>query len=748
MSQINPNINNSSYNIEQQKQKQHLALNNHQASAQQPVRIPSFYYVPDSYHPSVKEMIKENPVYDMLLKPFVEHPIEVLGTWLVLGLGLDAYSNACSGEYERSLLKKAADLGDNIQNSKIVQSKPAQTVLKGFKTTGKYGKNAVQNSAILRAMKETPTMPEWPLVKSQMFNQKQEVVQDFIKITDALKLESAEIPQLKDLGINDYEKSMLKKVFNVQKISQIPEEQAVNQILLNRLGKTPDEIQKFQKLGASSTKAVKEEILKSMGLTTDKLKLIKDDVYGHYINDVKTATEKVKGKVRIGAGHYKGLGPLTKPFERTIGCDEIYNKLHSIMDGPKTSTGRFTAKMMQMIHRGLTFGGGKLGALIFIAPIAVEVAKNIKKADKDQKIGTAANSFVNNVSWVFTFPLALRILHAFGGIKHAGMGKDKVEQIRKLTEEFNKRVETTIIENGVKVPNPETFKTKLDYDLARAKVEKQIKALKTVEGQSIFTRGIRKLAGILTPDLCRLNSYRNSNFAANTARKLPAFFRNCAGIPIRVAAWVGLSMGVLDALLTKGTASIFGKSYDSMKQDERKDAIKTQEKFLKEDLNTRLYEAQRLKQYGTVVPQPQKQIITPQPQLQTVSSKGKTISETENENSLKRNIDTYTYIPSQDNKIPYYVNNSIDNYTYIPSEKNIIPHYVNENSQDNYTYIPSSECKIKSENKSEKERYIPSQKAANIEKTYDNSGIQSALDRAQKAEEKALRVLAGNFDGM
>ena len=69
------------------------------------------------------------------------------------------------------------------------------------------------------------------------------------------------------------------------------------------------------------------------------------------------------------------------------------------------------SKAMQMIHRGLTFGGGKLGALIFIAPLLVELGINVKKADKDQKIGTAANGFVDNISWVFTFPLALRMMH-------------------------------------------------------------------------------------------------------------------------------------------------------------------------------------------------------------------------------------------------------------------------------------------------------------------------------------------------
>ena len=102
-------------------------------------------------------------------------------------------------------------------------------------------------------------MPEWSTVKTQMFNQKQEVVQDFIRITEALKLDSAEAPSLKNIGLNDREITMLKKTFNVQKISQIPETEAVNQVLLDRLGKTPEEIKKIQGMGAASTKAVKTE---------------------------------------------------------------------------------------------------------------------------------------------------------------------------------------------------------------------------------------------------------------------------------------------------------------------------------------------------------------------------------------------------------------------------------------------------------------------------------------------------------
>lgn len=710
MTQINSNINIQNFAGQQQKQ-------------QQTVRIPNYYYVPDTYSPqSVKEVVKENPFYDMFLKPFVEHPVAVLATWLGLGVGLDAYSTACSGKYEDSLVKKAANFGDNIQNSKIIQNKPVQAVISGLDSVGNAGKKAVQNSAILRAMKDTPTMPEWSTVKTQMFNQKQEVVQDFIRITEALKLDSAEAPSLKNIGLNDREITMLKKTFNVQKISQIPKTEAVNQVLLDRLGKTPEEIKKIQGMGAASTKAVKTEILKEMGLDAEKLKLIKDDVYGKYINDVKTAAGKVKGKVKMGAGHYSWMGPLTKPFERTVGCDEIFNKLHSMSDGAKTGTGRFMSKAMQMIHRGLTFGGGKLGALIFIAPLLVELGINVKKADKDQKIGTAANGFVDNISWVFTFPLALRMMHSIGGIKNAGMGKEKVEQYRKLVEDFNKRVEPTILKDGIKVPNPNTFKTKHEYDVARSVVEKQLKELRTVKGQNIFTRGLRKLAGCITPDLCRLNSYRNSNFAANTARKVPAFFRNAAGIPIRFGIWGLISMGVLSAALTKCTTAIFGKSYDAMKQDERKADKKKQEKFLKEDLNQRLYDTQKAKQFGR---QP---AVQAQPPVQNIMT-------------TKGTSPYSSQIPTPDT--------DVDNYTYIPSQQNIIPHSIKNSKVDTYTYIPSQECTIKSDKVNEAQRkYIPSQAAANIQKTYDNSGLQSALDRAQKAEDKALRVLAGNFEGM
>ena len=69
---------------------------------------------------------------------------------------------------------------------------------------------------------------------------------------------------------------------------------------------------------------------------------------------------------------------------------------------------------------------------------------------------------------------------------------------------------------------------------------------------------------------------------------------------------------------------------------------------------------------------------------------------------------------------------------------------------DNYTYIPSSENIFANKKKNEEQvkKYIPSQIGAKFTKTFDNSGLTKALRRADLAEQKAVQILAGNFNGI
>ena len=723
MTQVNQNINQNLYNqqlyAQQQASQKQSVQRPIQNPVQQPVKIPSYYYVPENSL-NRKNFVETIKQYDMMgvVSPFVEHPLMVLASWLGLSVGIDAYSKACGGKYENSLVKKAANLGDSIENSSIVQSKPVQSVLSKISSAKNKFVNTAKKSAILRAMKNTPSMPEWSMVRSQMFDQKQEVVQDFLKITDTLNLDNSDEIKIKDLGITSKEKEMLKKTFNVKKISEIPNEKVVSQVLLERINRTPTQIKKIQALGADKTlDATKKELLKEMNITPEKLKNIKDDVFGKYVNDVISATKKAGNRIRIGAGHYGWMGPLTKPFERTVGCDEVYNKLFSMSKGgTKTATGRFMSKAMQMMHRGLTWGNGKLGALLFIAPILVEVASNVKKADKDQKVGTAIGGMVESSSWVLTIPLAVRILLSLGGAQYAGMSQDQVKAFRDKLTEFNNNVKNGVYKNDRKA-----------YDGAKKAVKDMLK----VKNQGIFTKGVRKLAQFLTMDLETFHGYKTSNGVMNIFRKVPNFFRNVVGVPMRLIVFGLLYMGLLDGAIKKCTTAIFGKSYDSTKQEENDSALKQQKQFLAEDLNRRLYEAQKIKQYGT-----QPQVLT-QAQPQTQQQKQMM--------SVRGKAQNSSAVPQI-----YPEVEKVDNYTYIPSQDNVIPNRPKNKGVDNYTYIPSSECKIPNNSKADEKqrRYIPSQQAANIQKTFDNSGLQSVLDRAQKAEDKALRVLAGNFDGM
>ena len=94
-----------------------------------------------------------------------------------------------------------------------------------------------------------------------------------------------------------------------------------------------------------------------------------------------------------------------------------------------------------------------------------------------------------------------------------------------------------------------------------------------------------------------------------------------------------------------------------------------------------------------------------------------------------------------------YTRKEVDNYTYVPSSKNVIPAPKGESKLDTYTYIPSQENTIKQDNETNpnKRTYIPSQMAANIQKTWDNSHLAGALERADRAEARAHRILAGDF---
>ena len=689
----------------------------------QPVRIPD-YYEPNE-RKGIKEILEENPMYSMGIKgffgPLIEHPFASLLTWFGCGFLLDKYTSACGGEYDKSLLKKVINFGDRIENSKFVQSKPMQSFLSLFKKSGEKGSNIIQKNSVLRAIWKTPTMPEWEIVKSEMIPQRQRVVHDFNQIVNVLKLNSEGYAGLNKLALDKSEKQILKDMAKILNT----EEKASSYIQLKRLGLSEKEIMSSISKADGGVADTKSAILKALGnKNADWLKKVHEDSFGDKINEVQAATKRVGNKVRIGLGDFKlfgqNLGPLTTPTKRVLSCDNVYNRLRSLdPENAATRTGRFMSRFMQMVHRGLTFGGGKLGVLLFIAPAFVETAINVHKAEPDQKIGTGVSNLVNHISWVFTFPFALQIMHHICGAKYAGMDEPTIQKIRDKISELNKD------NKDGKIKDYETWKTR------RKQVNDFIKEHSKVKNQKWYTRAIRKVAGWITPDLGKVDAYNTGSFLTTKLNQLRNLPRNMVGVPLRFILFLGLTMGVLDTALNKGIKLIFGDSYDSMKEEEIKDAKKEEKKFLKDDLTDRLYEAQRRKIAGGV------------------KNKGANANRQQTQNNAIAHhgaphevVNGNAYIQAE---AP-----AVDNYSYIPSQNNIIDSGIAKGKKDNYKYIPSQDSTIKTNNEKNPNTrsYIPSQLASNISKSWDNSGLQSALNRADRAEQRALKVLGGNFEGM
>ena len=221
------------------------------------------------------------------------------------------------------------------------------------------------------------------------------------------------------------------------------------------------------------------------------------------------------------------------------------------------------------------------------------------------------------------------------------------------------------------------------------------------------------------------------------------------------------------------TKAIFGKHYNEEREAEYESKKEEQAKFLKSDLMTRLTIAQQEKIQG--IPENSEAAINqdfnPPENLQKIILEERIKNKREKlfikNYGVKEASKNTNFAPiisknnpakaiaskgkainiNQKQEIVVEDKQEQDNYNYMPSQKQKVQPVQKEVKRDNYTYIPSSENKLAdTKNKEFNERkYIPSQNSKVPAKTFDNSKIEAALKRADKAEEKAFEVLSGNF---
>ena len=727
-------------------------------------QLPSLYYDPNYNKEPVtfKDTLKKADAFGAIY-PWFEHPLLMGGTTVGTFWAFNKFTNAWSGEYEKSLLGKATKFGDNIANSRVFQNNTSKKVLGGIQSGWNKLGEALNKVQIFRAMKENPLKPEWPMAAYETITQDQRIIsEDFRRIIDRLELLNDKDITIEKIGLKKSEHDVLKRVFNVQNLSEVSDEKQVIAALLKRLGKTDAEALQAANLGNASMSNVKAEIRNLMGASADRLEeIIKNCEKGNFGDEVLEIAKKAKGKVWVGEGEYSWLGKIFQPFKRYIGMDNVFNRMHSLRvgagGGAQTKLGKIMSQAIQKIYRGFTFGGGKLGMLIFIVPHIVSAIMNTVKADREEKIGTAVQNGIGVFSWVFTIPLATQWIYKLGGIKNAGLG-DRVAQIDALKESYRAG----------------------QYNGTRKQLLKEIKNLSKVDGQNLLTKMARKIAGFFTSDLGTVRPLANESLFVKLKGNLGNFLKNFGNVPIRFLAVMGL-MGFLDSIINKTLSAIFGRSHDEMEVEAHAEEKKAQKSFTKEDLHLRLLNANQAKlaaegglnQKNIQQNQPAQPLLTPE-QYEQFNKKPQDVVEDNqpqlNPNVIKTNPEIESLKPNRsiqqesaisDTNKKYVPNQNVsqevlnsepkaqkDNYAYIPTPT-VNPEVIKTEEKtgyDRHSYIPSTENKLGKEAEAKVlNRYIPSQEAANVNRTFDNSGLEGAFARADRAEKMAIETLNGNF---
>ncbi|MCQ2739991.1 MAG: hypothetical protein MJ237_07175 [bacterium] len=761
---------------------------NSQISNVQAVSLPDMYYMADKYEKpkTFIEKLKKVDLFNIIV-PWFEHPVLMLGTCFGISYAVDSFDKSCNKEYEKSIVGKAANFGDKIEQSKVVQNDISQKVLGGIKNGWTKTKQFFLKNDVIRAMVETPSEPLLSAPKEELKHTEGRLLDRFRELVFATNM----YPQadksgnaaysklgIKDLALNKEEISQLKKLYNVSSLKDIPSEELANRVMLQRL--KYDESQIVSILHeANPTDAVARELRKVSGLTEEEFARVLDGTAEDAVELAKKASENLK-PIKCMRGMVKIPNSPVQPFANESSFAEVYNRLHSITDGAKTNTGRFMSKFVQKLHRGFTFGGAKGGVLLFVAPLIVETLLNTRKADKKEKVSTFTGGLLNAVTWVFTFPIALKAIYAIGGMQFAGMGKENVEKYKKAISDFNAT----------------EFASKDAYKTAKEKLINYLKKLKgreTVGDQNLLTKMLRKIGGFTKRDLLMIKPYQSSEKSfMDFVRRIPYKFRDIGYSAMRFGIFMMVAFPLVEKILEKGIQSILGKPYDAMKEEDNKANKERQEQYTMADLKQRMMEIQYNKEHPQTIQEkayqfiPQEKIeqdvsvdeepaqdvtesaisneeIIPAPQKEVVNQvvsddAVKPIESKEPVNKNSQEIAALQMAPIVANQANIVDNsqglpqnnmtNKLDNYTYVPSAVNNIRNSAKPSSKnDSYSYLPSSDniLKVVSQD-ANLGKYIPSQNPANVVKMFDNSALESALKRADRAEQRAINVLAGNFE--
>ena len=399
----------------------------------------------------VKQRIDENYTVNRLKQmeqnDMIKQYALAVPIWYGLCQSMDVFAKACRGEYKDTIQYRMGNFGDEIVNSvnntKLGKSDFAKGVNKGVKGFGKwFRRNIIEKSAILRAFDRTPTVPYLPMVRGQagyavgalMFDYPQ-VAENFLKpVKSAQNLDCYGAKLYKKDFIQTVEKNM-SKATSASARDLILESAEFELLSPN---KSAAEISRFKSLApAKRAEMLKDLKARAFGYNDAKhMEAIIKDIHNHtddVINACKKANKNVFSKIWTDDSSLLGKvkGHL---FGRKVYASEFANKLTGSLGAKnpyhKTWLGKMFPKVSNMFLEGATnrVAGGKLVAAMQAYFLAECLIKTARAEGASDKVRTFTERFTELVGFFIATPIAINLMHRFGGIQYAGMSDEFVKK--------------------------------------------------------------------------------------------------------------------------------------------------------------------------------------------------------------------------------------------------------------------------------------------------------------------------------
>lgn len=672
------------------------------------------------------------------------NPLLYAGTgaaiWYGISQGMDVFNKKCATDYEKSVFGKLGAFGDRVANA-WNGTWLGKLFNKGGNKAKDIGHWMTEKNSIAYSLANHSTQPEWGFAKTPgkgvhgfLAMDMQQMFEEYLKPASQNRNKASWLvgknvnPQvlerygMQQSDIDAFKQSLKGKTF-AQKQLLIQKKE------LELLGVKPSTLAKHNNLSAMERLAhnikVKRLGFKSVG----EYEKVKKDILANpekVMQALENATKNGDVKVSIwkkGGGFGKFMYHM---FGREVSFKEYLNKYKAALGkGNSTALGRALPKALSWLLEGCTnrFAGGKI-AVAMQAGIFADMLIHTFKAPQGEKGKTLAERFVNDFTYFMAMPLGIVAMHKVGGLKYAGMTTEQVEKFRAAREKFNADVKAGLL---------------ADKKVYKAR-KKDLKNMLKANVKNPITKLFKKIGGFINIGNETILARRsNAKWNLNLLRKSGNFFRNLAGVPLRIAIPLAIVSPFLAKLTTKGAHAIFGKPTKSVldedKEETPKDPQMTQEQ--QQALQAALIKAAQAQNQAAKVPQSPTNLIN---QYVNRANTATLTQPLQAPNTQNTGIAANMPEPQQAASMPL-IRDAADKLTHSSTAP----------QTRTYSYIPSPECKVKPDApKTEKPapqpakpKYIPS--PDNIVPpgpAEDYTGVAAAMKKCDAAEKQVEETIA------